>query len=156
MASLGDEHKRELLRELWDEFGGPNDRTTMEQLNVGTGLTPEDIARMIAAGWDEWGSQFLMSVMQRVGSDPADILQSLMRELAPRKAAATEAVVAMADGIANQLGDATRAVQDTFSASWASGAAMGRDLKEGLNGLKTVVSELEAKNSSDSGSAMKL
>jgi hypothetical protein len=154
VSSLSAEQRQELLRELWDEYGGPNDRTTIDQLYGGIGIGPDDIARMIAQGWDDWGSRFLMSLLHRVGNDPVELLQQMMRELAPRKAAATEAVVDMADGMRDQLSDAASSVADAFSSSWGSGAVMGRDVKDGLNSL---VSDLESQQGSgDSTSAMKL
>eukprot|EP01043_Picozoa_sp_COSAG02_P037520 COSAG02_NODE_2823_length_7948_cov_14.628105_1_plen_1034_part_10 len=152
VPSLSAEQRQKLLRELWEEFGGPHDRTTIHHLHDGIGIGPDDISRMIAEGWDDWGSRFLMSLLHRVGSDPVELLQGVMRELAPRKAAATEAVVDMADGIRDQLSDATNSVADAFSASWGGGTVMGRDVKDGVSSL---VSDLESQAGNGS-SAIKL
>lgn len=140
LSQLSAEQKLQLLHELWDEHCGPNDRATIDHLSSGIGIGPDDIARMVSDGWGDWGSRFLMSVLHRVDSDPLELLQGLMRELAPRKAAATEAVIDMADGMRDQLSDASNSVADAFSSSWGSGAVMGRDITSGLNSL---VSELE-------------
>ena len=151
--SLSAEQRQELLRELWEEFGGPNDRTTIGHLLSGIGIGPDDVSRMVAEGWDEWGSRFLMSLLHRVGNDPVEFLQGVMREFAPRKAAATEAVVDIAEAIRAQLSDATKSVADAFSASWGGGAVMGRELKDGMNSL---VSELESQTGDSTSAMMKV
>ena len=143
LSSLPAERRRELLRKLWAELAGPNDRCTVDTLESLIGIGPDDLARMIAAEWESWGSSFLLSLLHRVGGEPAELLQEIMSKLAPRRAMATSAMVEMSADMREGLADATDSVATAFESSWGSGSVMGRDATAALSELQQSSAELE-------------